>query len=156
MTHEPAATEMATATPHDPAHAPMTPARRVELFISHLLRVGVITSVSIIIVGMVVSFVHHPEYLRHHSPLKALTAPDDVAVPGPTFPHTLHDVLTGLADFRGQSIITVGLLLLIATPVLRVAVSIFGFVYEHDRRYVVITSIVLTLLLLSFVLGKVE
>ena len=50
----------------------------------------------------------------------------------------------------------VGLMLLIATPVARVAVSILGFVYEHDRRYVIITSIVLALLILSFVLGKAE
>jgi uncharacterized membrane protein len=37
-----------------------------------------------------------------------------------------------------------GLLLLIATPVLRVAVSMLAFVYQRD----------LTLLLTSFVLGK--
>ena len=47
-----------------------------------------------------------------------------------------------------------GLLLLIATPVLRVAVSIFAFVYEKDKVFVIITSIVLGLLLLSFILGK--
>ena len=49
-----------------------------------------------------------------------------------------------------------GLLLLIATPVTRVAVSIFAFVYEKDRVFVIITIIVLSLLLLSFFLGRVE
>jgi uncharacterized membrane protein len=47
-----------------------------------------------------------------------------------------------------------GLLLLIATPVLRVAVSILAFVYQRDRAFVAITSIVLALLLTSFVLGR--
>jgi uncharacterized membrane protein len=48
-----------------------------------------------------------------------------------------------------------GLLLLLATPVLRVAVSILAFIYEKDGIFVMITSIVLALLLLSFVLGRV-
>jgi len=47
----------------------------------------------------------------------------------------------------------VGLLLLIATPVMRAAVSIFAFVYQHDRTFVIITSVVLAILLLSFALG---
>ena len=36
------------------------------------------------------------------------------------------------------------------------AVSIFAFVYERDPAFVLITSVVLCLLLLSFWLGKVE
>ena len=39
---------------------------------------------------------------------------------------------------------------------LRVAVSILAFAIERDRAYVVITSIVLLLLILSFALGAVE
>ena len=49
----------------------------------------------------------------------------------------------------------VGLLVLIATPVLRVAVSILAFWQEGDRKFVLITSVVLALLLASFLLGKV-
>jgi uncharacterized membrane protein len=75
---------------------------------------------------------------------------------GAAFPHSLADVVHGVAEFRGQAIVIVGLLLLISTPVMRVAFSIFAFVYERDRRYVIITSIVLALLILSFVLGKAE
>jgi len=51
-------------------------------------------------------------------------------------------------------LIVVTVLLLIATPVLRVAVSIFGFALEKDRAYAIITSVVLVLLLISFGLGK--
>ena len=42
-----------------------------------------------------------------------------------------------------------GLLLLIATPVARVAMAVVGFALERDRLYVVVSLIVLTVLLLS-------
>jgi uncharacterized protein len=53
-------------------------------------------------------------------------------------------------------VITLGLLLLIATPVVRVAVSVIAFVVECDRKFVVITLVVLLLLLFSiFYVGAV-
>jgi uncharacterized membrane protein len=68
----------------------------------------------------------------------------------------LLEVFDGLRHGRGQAIVMIGLLILIATPVMRVAVSILGFVYERDAPYFLITVLVLTLLILSFVLGRVE
>ncbi len=65
------------------------------------------------------------------------------------FPFTWSQLISDLAGFHPQGIITLGLLLLIATPVLRVAVSIVTFVVEHDRTYVVITCLVLAILLFS-------
>jgi uncharacterized membrane protein len=44
-------------------------------------------------------------------------------------------------------------LLLVATPVARVAFSIVGFALERDRLYVVITTIVLAILLYSLIAG---
>ncbi len=70
------------------------------------------------------------------------------------FPHTLADVGTGLLTFHPQAIITLGLLILVATPVLRVAVSVVAFEMEHDRKYTIITVIVLAILITSFLLGK--
>jgi uncharacterized membrane protein len=126
-----------------------TPARDVELVISTLLRVGVATSLTVIVAGTILSFVHHPDYVSTPDALTHLTEP------GAAFPHTLSQVSEGLRQQRGQAVIVVGVLLLIATPVLRVAASIVGFIYQRDRVYVVITSIVLALLLLSFWLGRV-
>jgi len=54
---------------------------------------------------------------------------------------------------RGQAIVTLGLLLLIATPIARVAFSVAAFIVERDRVYVVITIVVLALLLLSLLFG---
>lgn len=71
------------------------------------------------------------------------------------FPQTLGQVGEGLLILRPQAVIALGLLLLIATPVLRVAVSIIAFLFERDRKYVVITFIVLGILLFSiFFLGN--
>ncbi len=121
--------------------------RRVELAISLLLRIGVLSSLAIVVAGAVVSFARHPQYVRSHTELRHLTH-------SATFPHTMRQMWDGLKQGRGQSMIVLGLLLLIATPVMRVAVSILAFVYQRDWRFVVITTIVLTLLILSFVLGR--
>jgi uncharacterized membrane protein len=128
----------------------MSKVHTVELVISNLLRIGVITSLLVVCFGTIVSFVHHPEYLSSSPALQKLTKP------GAAFPNTLRGVVQGVKDFRGQSIVLAGLLLLIATPVVRVAVSVLAFVYQSDRIFTLITLLVLFLLLLSFVLGKAE
>lgn len=67
------------------------------------------------------------------------------------FPHTFSELWPGLRGLHPQSIIVLGLLLLIATPVVRVIVSILAFALEHDLRYVVITCLVFAILLVSFI-----
>ena len=62
---------------------------------------------------------------------------------------TISGVLQETLAFQGRGIIQLGLLLLIATPVARVALSIFGFAAERDRMYVVFATIVLVILLYS-------
>ena len=124
------------------------PPSSFELLISTLLRSGVSVSFAIIVLGTLISFFHHPEYLSSATDLQRLTSPGNASL------HTLHDVLAGIREFHGQAIVSVGLILLIATPVLRVAVAIFAFLTQKDRTFAVITSIVLLLLLLSFFLGK--
>lgn len=122
--------------------------RRVELVISGLLRGGVLISLALVVAGTVVTFVHHPGYLSDKSALDGLTGP------GAVFPHTLSAVAQGVARLEGPAIVVLGLLALIATPVLRVAVSIATFAYQRDRTFVAVTSVVLGLLLLSFALGR--
>ncbi|MCA1668231.1 MAG: DUF1634 domain-containing protein [Thermomicrobia bacterium] len=50
--------------------------------------------------------------------------------------------------------IGLGLLVLIATPVVRVAATLVGFIRAKDPPYIAITAIVLAVLLFSFALGK--
>ncbi len=72
-----------------------------------------------------------------------------LAHPITSFPHSFSALWTGLLSGSPLAIIVLGLLLLIATPVARVATSIVAFGLEHDRRYVIITCIVLAILLYS-------
>jgi uncharacterized membrane protein len=123
---------------------------RTENLISLVLRIGVLASLLCVVTGTVISFAHHPEYLSSSADLHRLTQP------GAAFPRTLRDTFIGVRELRGQAIVTIGLLLLIATPIMRVAVSIFIFLYQKDRIFTLITSIVLFLLLASFALGRIS
>ena len=122
----------------------------VDLAISRLLRTGVLLSIAVIATGMIITFVHHPSYFSSRPALGSLTSTEV------HYPRTLVAVLQGTIAGRGQAIISLGVLLLIATPVARVALSIIVFAIERDRLYVGITAVVLTLLLISFALGSVE
>src|SRR5262249_37663541 len=114
-----------------------------------VLRLGVVLSVSIMLVGMAVAVVHHPKDFSSPSALGALTSP------AAHFQNTLLDVISGVRRGRGQAIVMAGLLVLIATPVARVALSVVVFVKVRDRLYVAITSVVLLILLISFGVGLV-
>jgi uncharacterized membrane protein len=61
----------------------------------------------------------------------------------------VRGIIGDTVALHGRGIIQLGLLLLIATPVARVAFSIFGFAQERDRMYVVFTVIVFAILLWS-------
>jgi len=56
--------------------------------------------------------------------------------------------------WRGTGLIQLGLLLLLATPVARVAFSVVAFLLQRDRLYVLVTLIVLGILLYSIAGGR--
>jgi uncharacterized membrane protein len=123
---------------------------RIENLISHVLRIGVGVSLLVIVAGTIVSFAHHPGYLWSAQTLGPLTRPVGDALP------TVHSVLEGVLAGRCQAVVMLGLMLLIATPVLRVAVSVVVFLVQRDRIFVAITVVVLAALLFSFWIGKAE
>jgi uncharacterized membrane protein len=140
--------ESAKKTAND-APPRLVAAGRVELIISVLLRTGVLLSLLVIIAGLTLTFAHHPQYLQSSAAGKRLASPDA------EFPHSLGEMSRGLLALRGQAMVVLGLLMLIATPILRVAVSIAAFAIDRDWTYVAITTTVLLVLLLSFfLLGK--
>jgi uncharacterized membrane protein len=120
-------------------------ALKVELAISSILRAGVMISASLIVAGMLLSAADPPDGRR--SSLRSLTGARA------TFPHSVGAVIHGAAHWQGPAVVLLGLLVLVATPVVRVAASIVGFLYERDRPFVVITVTVLLMLVGSFVLG---
>lgn len=120
-----------------------------EVLISNVLRLGVVLSLSLVSAGMLLTFFHHPDYFSSSQALQRLRAPEHA-------PHSLSEVLAGVVAVRGQAVVMVGLMVLMATPVLRVALSLLIFGRQRDRVFVGVTSGVLCLLLLSFLLGKSE
>lgn len=118
-----------------------------ETLISTLLRTGVVLSISIILAGLAFTFFHHPEYFRSRPALGALIDPHG------EYTDRVGEAVRGAMKLQGQSIVMLGLLVLIATPVLRVFVSIFIFASRRDFLYVAITSVVFILLVIGFLLG---
>ena len=121
---------------------------KTENIISTLLRTGVLASLTCIVAGTLIIFLRHPEYFSSRAQLQHLT------LQSASFPHSLRDVFNGIKTLEGQAIVAIGLLLLIATPVMRVAVSILIFLHQRDRIFTLITAVVLCFLLASFVLGR--
>lgn len=124
-----------------------TPAKAIESAISTILRAGVAMSIAIIAMGLVLTFVHHHDYFSSRPALGSLIDPRG------SYTASVSSVIKGAREGRGQSIVMIGILVLIGTPVVRVATSIALFGAERDGVYVAITSVVLLLLILSFVIG---
>lgn len=119
-----------------------------EIWVSHLLRAGVIISLIVILIGTLITFWHHRDYMTGSTSIKQLTGE------GWTFPHDLRAVARSTLAGSGRGLVVTGLLILICTPVLRVALTLVIFLLERDRAYVILSAIVLTLLAISFMLGR--
>lgn len=63
-------------------------------------------------------------------------------------------VLEGLKALDPTVLMMVATVILILTPVARVVVSIYAFAVDGDRKYVLVTSIVLAVMVLTFVLSR--
>jgi uncharacterized membrane protein len=113
--------------------------RKVEDLIGNLLRAGVVLSALIVFVGAVVYLARHGGELADYRVFHG----------EPNQLRTISGVLREALAFQGRGIIQLGLLLLIATPVARVVLSIAGFAAERDRMYVGFATIVLVILIYS-------
>lgn len=122
--------------PHDTA--PMTD-RSMQLIVGRLLRLGVAVAAGVTLAGTGL-------YLARHGGQAADYA---VFVRQPAETSRVAGIVREVMSMRGTGMIFLGLLLLIATPVARVAFSVVGFALERDRTYVVVTLIVLAILLFS-------
>ena len=113
----------------------------IEEVLGNLLRAGVFLSAFVVTVGAVVYLVRHG-----HEPVNYRIFRQE-----PRDLRELRGIVRDSWALRGRAIIQFGLLLLIATPVSRVAFSIFAFSKERDRIYVAFTLIVFSILLYSLV-----
>ena len=110
---------------------------RFRLLVSAVLIVGVLISAVLMTVGFIASLAVGWEGSLRGLPATTLPASD------------FSDVGTGLRELRPIAFAQAGLLVLIATPVVRVMASVVAFVLERDRLYAAITIAVLAILLVS-------
>jgi len=110
--------------------------RHMDAVMGRVLQVGVSFAAALVFVGGVV-------YLARH----AMPAMDYRHFQGePEEYRTVWGILREAAGLSGRGLIQLGLLVLIATPVARVVFSVYAFLRQRDRTYVVVTLIVLGIL----------
>jgi uncharacterized membrane protein len=113
--------------------------QRTEIVIAYLLRAGVLTAAVVVILGAVLYLGAHP---AAHVDYRTF-----LAVPDPL--RTVHGIVHTAFSGDSRAIMQLGLLLLIATPIVRVMFSVAAFSIEGDRMYVFFTMLVLAVLLYS-------
>lgn len=128
---------MTTASGHAPAE------ERVEQMVGNLLRVGVLIAAAVALVGGIAYMVHHGALVPDHSVFRGQ----------PEMLSTLTGVITGAFALQPAAIVQLGIVLLIATPVARVLLTLIAFAVQRDGMYVLISAIVLVLLTYSLIVG---
>lgn len=104
-----------------------------------VLLAGMVLSSSLFAIGVILALLHPayvpltPEWVRQQ--------------------YHWHTFIHGLATLNPGTFMLLATVLLILTPVSRVLVSIYVFYVDHDRKYVVVTSIVFLVMVLTVVLS---
>lgn len=113
--------------------------KRVETWVGLMLRTGVMLAAAVVLTGGILYLAQNraerPNYRQFHGEPHRYLA--------------LGEIVHGVAKLDPRSVIMLGLLILVATPVARVGMCIVGFLMESDRMYVVVSSVVLMILLYS-------
>jgi uncharacterized membrane protein len=119
----------------------------IDQIISTVLRWGVALAASIILLGVIL-------YVAEAGWRAILFAPRGIPPGAETDPTSMRVVLDRLGPREPAAITDLGLLLLIVTPVITVAISLFSFVHERDWMYVGIAGFVLAMLMIGVFVGR--
>jgi len=115
--------------------------RRLETIIGRLLQIGVLVAATTVLAGGILYLVQsHSGRVDYRS-----------FAPGSPHLLLLSGIVRSSIHFESLGLIQFGLLLLIATPVARVALAVIGFALERDRLYTVVSLIVLLILAFSLI-----
>jgi uncharacterized membrane protein len=116
---------------------------RFDLLLAHVLRTGVAVSAALVIAGAFVYFISGAHAVPRF----------DVFIGEPGDLRSIGGILADVRAFRGRGLMQLGVLVLIATPIVRVAFSAIVFLRQRDRLYTGVTLIVLALLLYGILNG---
>jgi uncharacterized membrane protein len=104
-----------------------------------VLLAGMIVSTALFAAGIVRALLHPqfvpltPEWIKQH--------------------YHWRVVVEGIRSFDPTVTMMVATVLLILTPITRVAVSIYAFAVDRDRQFVIVTLIVMSVIIVTVVLG---
>ncbi len=115
----------------------------MQLLLGRVLRAGTVISVTIVLLGGIIYLYRHGHSIADYSVFKGV----------PDFIQHAPELIRGAFDGRGQAIIQLGIVMLVATPILRVMFSAIGFVLEKDYMYTGISLIVLFIIFISMLSG---
>jgi uncharacterized membrane protein len=115
----------------------------VESIIGNILRDGVLISSLVILVGGIFFLTRYAGEIPHYRLFRG----------EPTDLRTIPGIFRDAFSLHSRAITQLGLVLLMSTPIARVAFSVVAFALERDRMYVIITLIVLAILIYSLTGG---
>lgn len=115
--------------------------KQLEYLLSNLLMYGVLIASSIVLFGGILYLIHHGSEPAEYQ----------IFIGTPSEFHSPIGVVNAVFAGSRRGIIQLGLLILIAIPILRVIISLCTFLLQRNFIYVVITSLVLTSLTYSLV-----
>ena len=117
---------------------------KIDIIIGNLLRIGVVASAFLVILGGLIYLFRNglalPEFKSFHGEPQEL--------------RHVAGIVKYAFSFHGRGLIQLGLLVLIATPIARVVLSVLVFLFQKDRFYTAVTLIVLAVLSYSLFFGK--
>jgi len=111
--------------------------------VGNLLRLGVILSVATSLIGFIKLFTEGFKMPKKYTSLDMGSSSEKV----------WGMFWNSLCKGEGMAIIQLGILLLIFTPLVRIIFALIGYLKEKDYVYVVISSIVLAIMAISFFTG---
>jgi len=117
---------------------------RLEIAMGRMLQAGVTVAALVVLAGGALYLAQFrgpaPDYRHFHGSPQAFKS--------------LGAIVAGGGRLDSTSLIECGILLLIATPVCRVAFGVIGFSLLKDRFYAAVSAVVLAILLFSFFLRR--
>lgn len=111
--------------------------------VGNLLRLGVILSVITSMIGFIKLFTEGFRMPKKYNLLEM----------GDSSEKVWGSFWDSLGKGEGMAIIQLGILLLIFTPLVRIIFALIGYLKEKDYTYVIISMIVLTIMIVSFLTG---
>lgn len=112
--------------------------RKVDLYISWILRTGVIAASVLTAIGGIIYLQSYGQELPHLHQFHRQQSLRSIGA-----------IVDSAAHWHGEAIIQLGVLILLFTPIMRVAFACYAFLRQRDAIFTAVSGIVLSLLLFS-------